>query len=148
MNRQMQAERQKRADVLQAEGEKQAAILRAEGDKQSAILQAEGRREAAFRDAEAAREREAKAEGKATESLSQAITDGSPQAVNYFIAQRYVDAFQKLAEAKNQKVILLPMEATGLLSSIGGVAELAKSALGGGPSGSQDPKGPWDQKPS
>ena len=147
MNRQMQAERQKRADVLQAEGEKQAAILRAEGDKQSAILQAEGRREAAFRDAEA-REREAKAEGKATESLSQAITDGSPQAVNYFIAQRYVDAFQKLAEAKNQKVILLPMEATGLLSSIGGVAELAKSALGGGPSGSQDPKGPWDQKPS
>ncbi len=147
MNQQMRAERQKRAEVLQAEGDKQAAILRAEGEKQSAILQAEGRKEAAFRDAEA-REREAKAEGKATESLSQAISEGSPQAVNYFIAQRYVDAFQKLAEANNQKVILLPMEATGLLSSIGGVAELAKSALSGGSGDSQEPRGPWDQKPS
>jgi regulator of protease activity HflC (stomatin/prohibitin superfamily) len=131
MARQMKAERERRAEVLTADGEKQGAILRAEGAKQSAILQAEGRKEAAFRDAEA-RERSAQAEAKATQMVSEAIRAGDVNAINYFVAQRYIDAFKSLAEAPNQKFVLLPMEATGILSSLGGIAELAKTALNGG----------------
>lgn len=128
MARQMKAEREKRAEILTAEGAKQAAILRAEGEKQSAILEAEGRREAAYRDAEA-RERAAQAEASATTSVSDAIGRGSVQAVNYFVALRYIEALEKLAAAPNQKVIMLPVEATGVLGSLGGIAELAKSAM-------------------
>jgi regulator of protease activity HflC (stomatin/prohibitin superfamily) len=129
MARQMKAERERRAEVTTADGEKQAAILRAEGMKQSAILEAEGRREAAFRDAEA-RERAAEAEAKATAMVSTAIASGDVNAINYFLGLKYVEAFQSLAKAPNQKFVVLPMETTGLLGSLAGIAELARSALG------------------
>ncbi|MCZ6844833.1 MAG: SPFH/Band 7/PHB domain protein [Alphaproteobacteria bacterium] len=128
MGRQMKAEREKRAEILTAEGDKQSAILRAEGQKQSTILEAEGRREAAFRDAEA-REREAAAEAEATRAVSAAIAAGDIQAVNYFVAQRYIDAIGNLASAPNQRVILFPIEASSLIGSLGGIAELAKAAF-------------------
>ena len=138
MGRQMKAEREKRAQILEAEGSRQSAILRAEGEKQSAILEAEGRREAAYRDAEA-REREAEAEAKATTMVSDAIATGDVQAVNYFVAQKYVEALKDIASSRNQKVMFMPMEATGILSSLAGIAELGKGAFsgndGGGDSG-------------
>ena len=129
MGRQMKAERDRRAAILEAEGIRQSQILKAEGEKQSAILSAEGRREAAFRDAEA-RERQAEAEAKATQVVSEAIKDGNVQAINYFVAQRYVDALTALAAAPNQKVLMLPLESTGIIGSIAGVAEVAKEAFG------------------
>jgi regulator of protease activity HflC (stomatin/prohibitin superfamily) len=129
MARQMKAERDKRAAILQAEGLRQAAILEAEGEKQSAILQAEGRKEAAFRDAEA-REREAEAEAKATAMLSQALARGDRQAINYFVAQKYVEAFAQFATSPNQKVVFLPLEVTSLLGSLGGIGEIAREAFG------------------
>ena len=131
MARQMKAERERRATVLEADGDKQAAILRAEGAKQSAILEAEGRREAAFRDAEA-REREAQAEAKATTSVSEAIAKGDVQAINYFLGLKYVEAFHALAEAPNQKFVIVPTESAGLLGSLAGIIELTKEA-GSGP---------------
>src|SRR5262252_2736519 len=118
MGRQMKAEREKRAEILTAEGERQSQILRAEGAKQSQILEAEGRREAAFRDAEA-RERLAQAEAKATEVVSQAIARGDISALNYFVAQQYLKALGQFAEAPNQKILMLPIEATGVLASLG-----------------------------
>lgn len=128
MARQMKAEREKRANILEAEGFRQAAILKAEGEKQSVILEAEGNREAAFRAAEA-RERLAEAEAKATQLVSDAIANGNVSAINYFVAQKYIEAFKALAEAPNQKFVMMPMESTGILSSLGGIAELAKEAL-------------------
>lgn len=128
MARQMKAEREKRAAVLEAEGLRQAAILRAEGEKQAAVLEAEGRKEAAFRDAEA-RERSAEAEARATQMVSQAIDKGNINAINYFIATKYVDALQNIASAPNQKLVLMPLEAAGVIGAIGGIAELAKDAL-------------------
>jgi regulator of protease activity HflC (stomatin/prohibitin superfamily) len=129
MAKQMKAERLKRATILEAEGARQSDILRAEGQKQAAILEAEGRKEAAFRDAEA-RERLAEAEGKATTLVSEAIASGDIQAVNYFVAQKYVEALAAFANSPNQKTLLLPMEATGVLGSLAGIAEVAKAALG------------------
>jgi len=129
MARQMKAERDRRAVILEAEGHRQSEILRAEGEKQAAILEAEGQREAAFREAEA-RERLAEAEAKATTMVSEAIAQGDVQAINYFVAQKYVEAFRELAAAPNQKFVLMPMEASGVIGSIAGVAELAKEALG------------------
>jgi regulator of protease activity HflC (stomatin/prohibitin superfamily) len=128
MARQMKAEREKRAQILEAEGSRQSEILRAEGEKQAAVLEAEGRKEAAFRDAEA-RERSAEAEAKATTMVSNAIAQGDVQAINYFIAQKYVEAFKELASSPNQKLVLMPMEASGVIGSIAGVAELAKEAF-------------------
>ncbi|MGE0210623.1 MAG: SPFH domain-containing protein [Parvibaculaceae bacterium] len=130
MARQMKAERDKRAAILEAEGKRQAEILKAEGEKQAAVLSAEGRREAAFRDAEA-REREAEAEAKATQVVSEAIASGNVQAINYFVANKYVAALESLAKAPNQKVLMLPVDATSLLGSIGGIAEIARDAFGG-----------------
>jgi regulator of protease activity HflC (stomatin/prohibitin superfamily) len=130
MARQMKAEREKRAAILEAQGARESAILKADGEKQAAILEAEGRREAAFRDAEA-REREAEAEAKATAMLSKALSAGNAQAVNYFVAQKYVEALAGFAASSNQKVIFLPFEASSLLGSLGGIGELTKEALSG-----------------
>ena len=127
MAKQMKAEREKRASVLNAEAEREAEILIADGQKAAAILQAEGRKEAAYRDSEA-REREAEAEAKATQMVSEAISNGDQQALNYFIAQKYVESLKEMALSPNQKTIYMPLEASGLISSIGGIADLAKSA--------------------
>ena len=128
MARQMKAEREKRANILEAEGFRQAAILKADGEKQAAILKAEGEREAAFREAEA-RERLAEAEAKATTMVSDAIAGGDINAINYFVANKYVEALKEMAHSPNQKMLILPFEATGILGSLAGIAEIAKSAL-------------------
>ena len=130
MARQMKAEREKRAQILEAEGSRASEILRAEGEKSAAVLQAEGKKEAAFREAEA-RERLAEAEAKATQVVSQAISQGNVQAINYFIAQKYIEALKEFATSPNQKLFMLPMEVTGVLGSLAGIAELAKDSLGG-----------------
>jgi regulator of protease activity HflC (stomatin/prohibitin superfamily) len=128
MARQMKAERDKRAAVLEAEGLRQAAILRAEGEKQAAVLEADGRKEAAFRDAEA-RERLAQAEARATLMVSEAIAKGDVQAINYFVAQKYVEALQSLAAAPNSKVILMPLESSAVIGALGGIGELTQQAF-------------------
>src|SRR5690606_20039943 len=145
MARQMKAERERRAVITEADGEKQAAIARAEGAKQAAILEAEGRREAAFRDAEA-REREAEAEAKATAFVSEAIGRGDVDAINYFVAQRFVEAFAHLAESPQQKTVIVPADMGSLVGSIAGIAELVNTAREGGqppprPRGSAVPVG-------
>lgn len=129
MARQMKAEREKRAQILEAEGMRQAAILKAEGEKQAAILEAEGEREAAFREAEA-RERLAEAEAKATMMVSQAIAKGDVNAINYFVAQKYTEALKDIAAAPNQKLIMMPLEASSLIGSVAGIAEIAREAAG------------------
>jgi regulator of protease activity HflC (stomatin/prohibitin superfamily) len=139
MGRQMKAEREKRAVILEAEGSRQSAILRAEGEKQGAILSAEGAREAAFREAEA-RERSAQAEANATKSVSDAIEGGSAQAINYFIAQKYVEAIAEFARSPNAKTILFPVEATQLIGTLGGIGELAKLAISGESSSPAPPR--------
>lgn len=128
MARQMKAERLKRAAILESEGERQSEILRAEGEKQAAVLEAEGRKEAAFRDAEA-RERQAEAEAKATQMVSDAIASGDVQAVNYFVATKYVEALKDIATSPNQKVLMMPLEASSVIGSVAGIAELAKEAF-------------------
>jgi regulator of protease activity HflC (stomatin/prohibitin superfamily) len=129
MARQMKAEREKRATILEAEGQRQSAILRAEGEKQAAVLQAEGLKEATFRTAEA-RERSAQAEAEATRMVSESIAKGDVNAINYFVALKYVEALHSIGIAPNQKVIFMPMETAGVLASIGGIGELAKEAFG------------------
>ncbi|WP_018632819.1 SPFH domain-containing protein [Neomegalonema perideroedes] len=137
MARQMKAERDKRAEILEAEGAKQSAVLKAEGAKQSAVLRAEGekeaairaaegRREAAFRDAEA-RERAAIAEAEATRVVSESIGAHGVQAIQYFVAQKYVDSLKDMASANNSKIIMMPLEASGILGSVSGVTELLKA---------------------
>ena len=140
MTRQMKAEREKRATILESEAARQNEINRAEGQKQAQILEAEGRKEAAFRDAEA-RERSAQAEANATKSVSDAIASGSVQAINYFIAQKYVEAIGMFATSPNAKTILFPVEATQLMGTLGGIGELAREAISGG-NGSTPPKPP------
>ncbi len=134
MGRQMKAEREKRAAILEAEGVRQSEILRAEGEKQAQILDAEGRREAAFRDAEA-REREAEAEARATEMVSKAISEGNIQALNYFVAQKYVSALETIGKARNQKLVLMPLEASGVIGAVAGLTEIAKQAFDDGQTG-------------
>ncbi|TCL69706.1 SPFH domain-containing protein [Rhizobium sp. BK251] len=129
MARQMKAEREKRAQVLEAEGSRNAQILRAEGAKQSAILQAEGQREAAFRNAEA-RERLAEAEAKATRMVSEAIAAGDVQAINYFVAQKYTEALTAIGSAGNSKVVLMPVEASSIIGSLGGIGAIAREVFG------------------
>lgn len=128
MARQMKAEREKRANILDAEGFRQAAILKAEGEKQSMVLRAEGQREAAFRAAEA-REREAEAEAKATQMVSEAITTGNAAALNYFVALKYTEALKAIASAENQKVIMIPLEASNLIGSLAGIGEIARQVF-------------------
>jgi len=128
MARQMKAEREKRAAILESEGFKQSEILRAEGQKTATVLEAEGRKEAAFRDSEA-REREAQAEAKATQMVSEAIAKGDVHAINYFVAQEYMEALKAIGGADNQKVVFMPLEASNVIGSIGGITELAKSAF-------------------
>ena len=128
MARQMKAEREKRANILEAEGYRAAAILKAEGEKQSVVLESEGRKEAAFRDAEA-RERSAEAEARATDMVSKAISAGNTNALNYFVAQKYIESLKAFANSPNQKVFFLPVEATSVIASIGGIAELAKDSF-------------------
>ncbi len=129
MANQMKAEREKRAQILRAEGERQAAIAVAQGQRESEILKAQGAREAAFLEAEA-RERAAQAEAKATDMVSEAISNGNSQAINYFVAQKYIDALGKLAAADNNKVILMPLEASGVIGALEGINELISSAKG------------------
>ncbi len=129
MGRQMKAEREKRAQVLEAEGLRNAQILRAEGAKQAAVLQAEGQREAAFRNAEA-RERLAEAEAKATRVVSEAIAEGNVQAINYFVAQKYTEALTTIGSATNAKIVLMPMEASSLIGSLGGIGAIAREVFG------------------
>ena len=129
MGRQMKAEREKRANILDAEGFRQAEILKAEGEKQAVILAAEGRREAAYRDAEA-REREAEAEAKATQVVSEAIAKGNVQAINYFVAQKYIDALGQFANSPNQKILFMPLEASSVIGAVGGISEIVREALG------------------
>ncbi len=129
MTRQMKAEREKRAAILESEGSRASEILRAEGEKQARILEAEGRKQAAFMEAEA-RERSAEAEAKATTLVSDAIAGGNAQAINYFVAQKYVEAVAEFARSSNAKTILFPVEATQLIGSLGGIGAIAKEALG------------------
>src|SRR5438045_1316441 len=138
MGLQMKAEREKRAEILTAEGQRQSAILRAEGQKQGQILEAEGRREAAFRDAEG-RERLAQAEAKATEMVSEAVARGDIAALNYFIAEKYIRAFEQLAHSPNQKILMLPIEAMNVLGSLAGIGEIAKATFGGDGGGGPTP---------
>ena len=150
MARQMKAERDKRAAVLQAEGQKAAAILEADGRKQAIVLEAEGRKEAAFRDAEA-RERLAQAEAAAAAMLSKALSEGNLQAANYFVAQKYLEALTAFAHSPNQKTLILPMETTGVIGSLAGIAELTRDAMAGRsttrPPAAPPPPAtrPWDQ---
>jgi regulator of protease activity HflC (stomatin/prohibitin superfamily) len=146
MGRQMKAEREKRANILDAEGFRQAAILKAEGEKQAVVLAAEGNKEAAFREAEA-RERLAQAEARATAMVSQAIAQGDVQAINYFVAQKYVEALKVFATSPNQKVFMMPMESAGLLGALGGIAELAKDAMSRQPSAPNPPTTPPRVRP-
>lgn len=139
MARQMKAERERRALILEAEGQRQSAILKAEGAKQAVVLAAEGQREAAFREAEA-RERSAEAEAKATTVVSEAIAAGDVQAINYFVAQRYIQALEAIASADNEKVVLMPLEASGVIGAVAGVAELAKQA-----GAARGGDGPWNR---
>jgi len=117
MARQMKSEREKRAEILEAEGR-----------KQSEILEAEGRRAAAFLDAEA-RERAAEAEAKATHMVSQAIQSGNTNAISYFLGLKYIEALQTIGSAENQKLVFMPLEASGIIGALGGIGELVKEAL-------------------
>ena len=132
MGRQMKAERDKRAQILEAEGHRQAAILQAEGEKQAAVLEAEGRKEAAFRDSEA-RERAAQAEAEATRVVSEAIANGNVHAINYFIANNYMKALEAIAKSPNQKIIMMPLEASAVIGTLGGLAEITSEAFGRNP---------------
>ncbi|TDK39396.1 SPFH/Band 7/PHB domain protein [Rhizobium deserti] len=141
MGRQMKAEREKRAQVLEAEGSRNAQILRAEGSKQAAVLEAEGKREAAFREAEA-RERLADAEAKATQAVSQAIAAGDVQAINYFVAQKYTEALVAIGKAPNSKIVLMPLEASSIIGSLGGIGAIAKEVFGDGSAPATPPRPP------
>lgn len=127
MGQQMKAERIKRANILEAEGFKQSAILKAEGEKEAEIRQAEGQRQAAFLEAEA-RERQAEAEANATTMVSKSIAEGDIQAINYFVSQKYIEALTEIGKADNSKLVMMPLEASSVIGSIAGIAELAKSA--------------------
>ncbi|MGB1008098.1 MAG: SPFH domain-containing protein [Thiolinea sp.] len=114
MNLQMTAERKKRAQITEAQGLKESEILEAEGAKTAAFLRAE------------AREREALAEAKSTKMVSEAIAQGDVQALNYFVAQKYVEALGKFADSEQQKTIFMPLDSSSVIGSIGSISELWK----------------------
>ncbi len=128
MGRQMKAERLKRASILEAEGLRQSEILRAEGAQQAAILEAEGRKEASYRDADA-RERLAQAEARATLMVSEAISKGDVQAINYFVAQKYIEALKEIGAANNSKLVFMPLDSSSVIGALGGIGELAKETF-------------------
>jgi len=139
MNLQMTAERERRATVAKAEGEREAEVKRAEGAKQAQILEAEGRREAAMRDAEA-RERLALAEANATRMVAEAAAGAGIEALRYFISEKYVRAFEKLAESPNQKLVLVPMESSGLAGGIVSALEILRGPPEAAPPGGAAPR--------
>jgi regulator of protease activity HflC (stomatin/prohibitin superfamily) len=128
MAKQLTADRERRAAVLRADGIKQAQVLEAEGSKQSQVLAAEARLAAARMDAEA-RERLAEAEARATTVVSQAVAGGNVQALNYFVAQKYVEALLQIGQSPNSRLVLMPFETAGLIGAIAGIAELTKGGV-------------------
>jgi len=130
MNTQMMAERERRAVVMRAQGDREAAVMRAEGAKAAQILEAEGRLEAASRDAEA-RERLAEAEAKATQVVAEAARDGGTAALNYFISERYIQAFGKLAGNPSSKLVVVPIESSAIAGGITGALEILRAGSGG-----------------
>ncbi len=129
MNKQMTAERERRATVMRADGEREAAILRAEGQKQSKVLEAEGTQLAAERQAQA-RERLAAAEAAATRMVAQAAADGGEAALRYFVAQKYVEAFSAMAASPASRLVVVPMEATAMAGGIAQAMELLRAPAG------------------
>ena len=128
MEKQMQAERNKRATILTSEGDKQAQILQSEGDKAAMINKAEAAKQRAILNAEGeatARIRKAEAEAVAIEKITEAVGKSTNPA-NYLLAQKYIQMMQQLAEGDKTKTIFLPYEATNLLGSVGGIKELFK----------------------
>ncbi len=126
MEKQMTAERNRRALVLQAEGERQAAITRAEGEKQSSIMRAEGEKQSAILQAEGAAEarlRSASAEAEALSRVAGAI-EGSGNPAQYLITQRYIDSLKEMAQGRNAKVIFMPVETSSMLASVGAIKEM------------------------
>jgi regulator of protease activity HflC (stomatin/prohibitin superfamily) len=147
MAKQLNADREKRARVLEAEGFRQAAVLKAEGTKQAEILAAEGRLEAAKRDAEA-RERLAQAEAEATRMVSQAVASGNIQALNYFVAQKYVETLHAIGTSNSSKLVMIPLEASSIAGTIAGIGEIVREAMGPTaspppPAGRPPGRGPW-----
>jgi len=147
MNLQMTAERERRATVMRAEGDRAAAIQRAEGEKQALVLAAEGRQQAAMRDAEA-RERLAEAEAEATQMVAAAATGAGEAALRYFIADKYVRAFEALAGNPTSKLVVVPMEASALAGGITGALELLRGGPGGGGGAGGAPPPPWSPPPA
>jgi regulator of protease activity HflC (stomatin/prohibitin superfamily) len=138
MAKQLNADREKRARVLEAEGVRQAQVLKAEGTKQAEILAAEGRLEAAKRDAEA-RERMAEAEARATQLVSDAVSAGNIQALNYFVAQKYVETLHAIGTSNSSKLVMIPLEAANIAGTIAGIGEIVREAIG--PNGTPPPAG-------
>ena len=126
MEKQMTAERNRRAAILEAEGDKQSAILRAEGNKQAAIVNAEGDKQAAILEAEGiaqARVKVAEAEKEAIERIASALMQKDTDPAQYLIAVRYLESLKEIADNTN-KLVFMPYESTSILSSLGGIKEL------------------------
>jgi regulator of protease activity HflC (stomatin/prohibitin superfamily) len=130
MEKQMRAERNRRATILEAEGEKGSQILTAEGQRESDIQRAEGQKQSAILEAEGqaqARIRVAEAEAEAIRLVSEAVKGYSGDPVQYLIAQKYLETLNQMTSGNETKTVFLPYEASGILSSLGGIKELLKS---------------------
>jgi regulator of protease activity HflC (stomatin/prohibitin superfamily) len=130
MEKQMRAERDKRATILEAEGKKEAAILKAEGTKEAQIHYADGEKRANIMQAEGeavARIRGAQAEAEALNKIAAIISPDKGDPANYLIAVRYIEALKEMVSGKENKVVYLPYEATGILGAIGGMKDMLVS---------------------